>query len=70
LSFNSNARFPSSRWSSQAGGNIEAKADEDGFFEIEYGIPISVPNLSVVLAVFAVAPDGERSVPITLRYQF
>lgn len=70
LSFNNNTRAPSSRWSSQAGGSIEARADDEGFFEIEYGVPISVPNLSVVLAVFAVAPDGERSVPITLRYHF
>lgn len=70
LSFNKNTQAPASRWSRSGGGSIESKADEDGFFEIEYGVPISVPNLSVVLAVFAVAPDGERSVPITLRYNF
>lgn len=71
LSFSSNTKAPSSRWSSDGGGgSIETRADEEGFFEIEYGIPISVPNLSVVLAVFAVTPEGERSVPITLRYSF
>lgn len=70
LSFNANTPAPSSRWSSGGGGNIEAKADEDGFFEIEYGVPLKVPALAVVLNVYAVAPDGERSVPITLRYRF
>jgi hypothetical protein len=70
LSFNKNTPAPSSRWNRSAGGSIEGKADEEGFFEIEYGVPVSLPNLSVVLAVFAVAPDGERSVPVTLRYKF
>ena len=70
LSFNKNTRAPSSRWDSGGGGSIETYADEDGFFEVEYGVPLKIPNLSVVLAVYAVSPDGERSVPITLRYQF
>jgi len=70
LSFNKNTQAPASRWSSNAGGSIESRADQDGFFEIEYGVPITLPNLSVVLAVFAVTPEGERSVPITLRYDF
>lgn len=70
LSFNSNTPAPQSRWSSGGGGNIEGKADEEGYFEINYGVPLSLPNLSVVLSVYAVSPEGERSVPITLRYQF
>lgn len=69
-SFNSNTRPPQSRWSGSGGGSIESKADEEGFFEVEYGVPIAVPALKVVLSVFAVAPDGERSAPITLRYSF
>ena len=70
LSFNKNTQAPASRWSSSAGGSIETRADDEGFFEVEDGVPITLPNLSVVLAVFAVTPDGERSVPITLRYDF
>lgn len=70
LSFNNNALPPQSRWGNTGGSSIEARADEDGFFEVEYGVPISVPNLKVVLSVFAVAPDGERSAPTTLRYHF
>lgn len=70
LSFNSRTQAPSSRWSSSGGGSIESRADENGYFEIEYGVPISVPNLSVVFSVYAVTPEGERSVPITLRYTF
>lgn len=70
LSFNKNTQAPLSRWSTDAAGTIEADVDEDGFFEVGYGVPLSLPNLSVVLAVYAVSPDGERSVPITLRYDF
>lgn len=70
LSFNSNTPAPASRWSESGGGSIEAQADKDGYFQIEYGVPLSLPNLNVVLSVFAVTPSGERSVPITLRYSF
>lgn len=69
-SFNNNALPPQSRWSGSGGGSFESRADEEGFFEVEYGVPIAVPGLKVVLAVFAVTPDGERSAPITLRYSF
>ena len=70
LSLNSNTPAPSSRWGRGGGGNIEAQANDEGFFEIDYGVPITLPNLSVVLNVYAVSPSGERSVPITLRYDF
>lgn len=70
LSLNSKTPAPSSRWSSNGGGNIEGRADEDGFFEVEYGLPMKVPGVNVVLSVYAVSPDGERSVPVTLRYNF
>lgn len=70
LSLSSNTPAPSSRWDRDGGGSIETRADEDGFFEVEYGVPIALPSLSVVLSVFAVTPEGERSVPITLRYKF
>lgn len=70
LSFNNNTAPPASRWSDSGGGSIEAQADDEGYFQIEYGVPVSVPGLNVVLSVFAVTPSGERSVPITLRYSF
>ena len=63
----SNSAAPNS---GNSGRSIEAYANDDGFFEIEYGVPITLPSLSIVLAVYAVSPDGERSVPTTLRYNF
>ncbi len=69
LSFQGNTRAPNTR-SSKGGGNFETTADDKGFFEVTYGVPMKLPNLAVVLSVFAVAPDGERSVPVILRYRF
>lgn len=70
LSFNKNTQAPLSRWTTEPTGTIEADVDDEGFFEVGYGVPLVLPNLSVVLAVYAVSPEGERSVPITLRYNF
>lgn len=69
LSFQGNTRAPNTQ-SSRGGGNFETTADEKGYFEVTYGVPMKLPNLSVVLSVFAVTPDGERSVPVILRYKF
>lgn len=51
-------------------GSIETKADENGFFEFDYGVPLRLPNMRVVMAIYAVEPEGERSVPRILRYRF
>lgn len=51
-------------------GNIETRADDEGFWQIDYGIPVKLPNVSVVMSVFAISPEGERSAPVTLRYHF
>jgi hypothetical protein len=69
LSFHRNTRAPSTQGSG-TDGSFETSADEQGYFTVNYGVPISLPNLSVVISVFAVTPDGERSVPVILRYHF
>ena len=69
LSFQKNTRAPNTRGGGGS-GSFETRADEQGFFTINYGVPLSLPNLSVVMSVFAVTPDGERSVPVILRYHF
>lgn len=51
-------------------GGMETRADDQGFFELEYGVPLKLPNMRVILSVFAVNQDGERSVPTILQYQF
>lgn len=51
-------------------GSVEATADEKGYFTIEYGVPIVLPNLQVAMAVYAIDPQGNRSAPVILRYRF
>ena len=79
VSFNRNTSPPvvgqqgqnySARAAGSGVGNIETRADENGFWKVNYGIPVKLPNIAVVISVFAISPDGERSAPVTLRYQF
>lgn len=69
LSFQRNTRAPSTQGRG-TDGSFETWADDKGFFTANYGVPISLPNLSVVMSVFATTPKGERSVPMVLRYHF
>ncbi len=69
LSFRPNTRAPNTQGRG-GGGSFETRADDQGYFTVNYGVPISLPNLSVVMAVFATTPEGERSVPVILRYHF
>jgi hypothetical protein len=69
LSFRPNTRAPNTQGRG-AGGSFETRADDQGYFTVNYGVPLSLPNLSVVMAVFATTPEGERSVPVILRYHF
>ena len=68
LSFQRNTRAPSTQ--GRGGSSFETWADDEGYFTVNYGVPISLPNLCVVMSVFATQPDGERSVPVILRYHF
>lgn len=69
LSFQRNSRAPNTQGSG-GDGSFETRADDQGYFTVNYGVPISLPNLSVVMSVFATTPKGERSVPVILRYHF
>ncbi|MGE0491749.1 MAG: hypothetical protein AB7S38_21235 [Vulcanimicrobiota bacterium] len=51
-------------------GGIEARADKDGFFEMEYGVPLKLPNMRAALAIFATDDEGQRSVPTILNVHF
>ena len=79
VGFNNNMDAPNSsnannpRTSAQAAsgsGSIEVEADDKGYFVLDYGVPLRLPNLNVVMSIFAVEPGGERSVPRILRYRF
>ncbi|MEW6276975.1 MAG: hypothetical protein AB1758_00030 [Candidatus Eremiobacterota bacterium] len=53
----------------EADGLERGQADEKGFFTIEYGPPVILPNMQVVMAIFAVDEEGNRSVPAIVRYR-
>lgn len=55
---------------SSTAGAIPADVDENGNFQVEYGVPILLPNMEVVMAIFAVDADGNRSQPTVVRYRF
>lgn len=69
LSFQRNTRSPNTQGRGNS-GSFETWADDKGYFSANYGVPLSLPNLSVVMSVFATTPKGERSVPMVLRYHF
>lgn len=70
VGFDAAMQAPNTNTGDGGTGGIETRADEEGFFELEYGVPLKLPNLRVILAVFAVNQKGERSVPTILQYQF
>ena len=58
------------RRSNPTTGSVETTADDKGYFTVEYGVPIVLPNLQVAMAVYAIDPQGNRSAPVILRYRF
>ena len=51
-------------------GTIPAEADGDGNFSVHYGLPLTLPNMQVVLTVTATDAEGNRSIPTMLRVRF
>jgi hypothetical protein len=51
-------------------GSIPAEVDAEGNFTLEYGLPIHISGMRVVMSIFAVEEDGTRSVPTVVRYRF
>lgn len=47
-------------------GGIKAKADQNGYFEIEFGFPIKVKDISFNLTFFATDLNGNCSLPAML----
>ncbi len=51
-------------------GAIPARADENGYFEIEYGFPIKLPNMQALLIFNAADAEGNRAIPTQLWVKF
>ena len=51
-------------------GSIPAEVDEQGNFQVEYGVPIVLPGMRVVMSIFAIDAEGNRSMPTIMHYRF
>lgn len=72
IGFNDNTPSPTTNSNTVAGtaGSIPAEVDEQGNFQVEYGMPILLPGMQVVMSIFAVDAEGNRSMPTIVRYRF
>ncbi|MCE7869563.1 hypothetical protein DYH09_04195 [bacterium CPR1] len=68
VTFNENTPPPSSTVN-QGEGTEKGVADAQGFFEVHYDVPVTLPNMWVVMNIFAIDEEGNRSVPAIVRYQ-
>lgn len=51
-------------------GTIPVEADDHGNFQVDYGVPLKLPNLQAVLTIVATDQEGNRSIPEVLRVKF
>lgn len=72
VGFQDNMAAPTTNNTSVAGtaGSIPADVDEKGNFTVEYGLPVLLPGMHLVMSIFAVDADGNRSMPTIVRYRF
>ncbi|GMU54705.1 MAG: hypothetical protein AMXMBFR33_38510 [Candidatus Xenobia bacterium] len=70
VAFNENTAPPSTTATTEGeGGTEKGQADAQGFFEVHYEVPVTFPNMWVIMSIFAVDEEGNRSVPAIVRYQ-
>ncbi|MBX3166427.1 MAG: hypothetical protein KF760_03400 [Candidatus Eremiobacteraeota bacterium] len=72
IGFSDDIPSPTTNSNAVAGtaGSIPAEVDEQGDFQVEYGMPILLPGMQVVMSIFAVDAEGNRSMPTIVRYRF
>lgn len=72
IGFGDNTPSPTTNSNTVTGtaGSIPAEVDEQGNFQVEYGMPILLPGMQVVMSIFAVDAEGNRSMPTIVRYRF
>lgn len=72
IGFSDNTPSPTTNSNTVSGtaGSIPAEVDEQGNFQVEYGMPILLPGMQVVMSIFAVDAEGNRSMPTIVRYRF
>lgn len=72
IGFGGDDRAPTSNSEEVGGtaGSFPAEVDSEGNFQAEYGVPVLLPGMTVVITVYALDPDGTRSAPTVVRYRF
>lgn len=50
-------------------GQEKGKADAQGFFTINYDVPVTLPNMWVIMNIYAIDAEGNRSAPQVVRYK-
>jgi hypothetical protein len=72
IGFSDDTPSPTTNSNTVAGtaGSIPAEVDESGNFTVEYGVPLVLPGMQVVMSIFAVDSEGNRSMPTIVRYRF
>lgn len=69
LGFDTNSAATTTSGGAQLGA-IPAEVDADGNFSVDYGVPVLLPGMKVVLSVYSIDQDGNRSAATVVSYNF
>jgi hypothetical protein len=69
LGFDTNSAATTTAGGAQLGA-IPADVDADGNFSVDYGVPVLLPGMKVVLSVYSIDQDGNRSAATIVSYNF
>lgn len=69
LGFDTNSAATTTAGGAQLGA-IPAEVDADGNFFVDYGVPVLLPGMKVVLSVYSIDQDGNRSAATVVSYNF
>lgn len=69
LGFDTNSAATTTTNGAQLGA-IPAEVDESGNFSLDYGVPVLLPGMKVVLSIYSIDQDGNRSAATVVSYNF
>ncbi|MBS2040035.1 hypothetical protein JST97_33925 [bacterium] len=69
LGFDTNSAATTTANGAQLGA-IPAEVDDNGNFTLDYGVPVLLPGMKVVLSIYSIDPDGNRSAATVVSYNF
>ncbi len=60
---------PPKTTANEGDGQEKGVADKDGFFTVDYDVPMTLPNMWVIMNIYAIDAEGNRSAPQVVRYK-